>query len=159
MTQRMHNGSESCSQRITPEVPRRRGNALNIEVGTPLPRCKLKLPAHWHGSGVSAARWLMSGGDPLVFGICTSPCPEGIITRPCIGCGYCCTKATCAIGVAYYDLEATDRCPGLRVVDGTYRCALADQYGDELAIGAGCCSPLNSERQARLQSKRGANNS
>jgi len=64
----------TCPHLITPELPRRPGNALNIEVGSPLARCKLKLPSHWPKDGPGAARWLMSGGSPLVFGPC---CPTG----------------------------------------------------------------------------------
>jgi hypothetical protein len=52
-------------------LPRRRANGLNIEVGTPAPRCLLKLPDHWRGPGASAIRWLASGGSALVFGHCT----------------------------------------------------------------------------------------
>lgn len=59
-----------CSERVEMDVPRRPANALNVEVGTPLPRCRLKTPASWRGFDPRATRWLLSGGDPLVLGPC-----------------------------------------------------------------------------------------
>lgn len=64
----------TCPNLIELDVPRRPGNGLCIEVGTPLPRCKLRTPSHWPQNGPGAARWLLSGGSPLVFGPC---CPKG----------------------------------------------------------------------------------
>jgi hypothetical protein len=67
----------TCGQHISLGVQRRPANALNIEVGQPLPRCRLKLPEHWSGPGRSSLRWLASGGSPLVFGLCTpGECPS-----------------------------------------------------------------------------------
>lgn len=71
--------NKDCSHRVEVDVPRRPANALNVEVGTPAPRCKLKVPEDWAGreprSGLSlAARWMWSGGSPLVFGVCTPNC-------------------------------------------------------------------------------------
>ena len=66
----------TCKYMVEADLPRRRGSCLCIEVGQPLPRCKLKLPDHW-GGNVSAVRWLWSGGSPFVFGICTPGiCPK-----------------------------------------------------------------------------------
>jgi hypothetical protein len=68
--------SESCPHLIELETPRRPGNALNVEVGTPAPRCLLRIPAHWR-EGASALRWIGSGGSPLVFGRCRpGRCPR-----------------------------------------------------------------------------------
>lgn len=67
---------KNCPFYIQPELSRRPGNALNVELGLPLARCKLKIPKHWENSGVSAARWLMSGGSSLVLGVCTNNCPN-----------------------------------------------------------------------------------
>jgi len=68
-----------CPNRIEPELPRRPVNGLNVEVGPPAPRCRRKLPKHW--KGVTAARWLLSGGSPLVFGRCSSSCPSGCLNQ------------------------------------------------------------------------------
>lgn len=81
----------------------------------------------------------------------------------CVGCGYCCSKAPCALGAARFGVEL----PRLGVMDlaptmspcealiwdeaaGRHWCRLVrDAQGSEkrhltegLAIGAGCCSPL-----------------
>lgn len=67
--------AESCPHRIELETPRRPVNALNVEVGTPAPRCAKRIPEHW-SKETSAIRWLWSGGSPLVFGRCgSSSCP------------------------------------------------------------------------------------
>jgi hypothetical protein len=67
---------DTCPYRIALGVERRPANALNLEIGTPIPRCTRKLPDHWFGAGRSALRWLGSGGSPLVFGYCNTDCPE-----------------------------------------------------------------------------------
>jgi hypothetical protein len=64
-----------CPHRVVSETPRRPANALNVEVGTPSPRCALKVPKHW--GDVSSARWLFSGGSPLVLGVCSRSCALG----------------------------------------------------------------------------------
>lgn len=66
----------SCAHRIELPLPRRPANALCVEIMGPLPRCTLKLPSHWTGSGASALRWLASGGSPLVLGRCSVHCPR-----------------------------------------------------------------------------------
>lgn len=66
--------SAHCPHRIELPTPRRRANALNIEVGTPAPRCGLKEPDHWPNKNM-ALRWRLSGGSPLVFGLCSEECP------------------------------------------------------------------------------------
>ncbi len=65
----------SCCFRIDFGIERRPANALNVEIMTPLSRCRQKLPEHWTGTGASALRWLGSGGSALVFGHCSRPCP------------------------------------------------------------------------------------
>jgi hypothetical protein len=66
---------ESCPSRRELAVERRPGNALNIEIGTPMPRCVEKTPDHWPNAGM-ATRWIASGGDVLVFGLCSGECPR-----------------------------------------------------------------------------------
>jgi hypothetical protein len=71
--------------------------------------------------------------------------------RPCVGCGYCCLTAQCWFSIECFG-ELDDVCPSL-VNDGErFRCA---QVGSErlrqmVAIGAGCCSPLNSRRRRQI---------
>jgi hypothetical protein len=74
-----------CPWRIVADLPRRPANALNVEVGTPLPRCRMKPPEHWGDKAPGAARWLASGGSSLVFGPCSRNC--GIGQRWCT-CGH-----------------------------------------------------------------------
>ncbi len=64
-----------CRDLIKLGVPARPANALNVEVGTPVPRCRLRTPAHWNGVDPRASRWLLSGGSALVLGHCTN-CKE-----------------------------------------------------------------------------------
>lgn len=63
-----------CKACITPQLPRRRGNVVTVEVGQPSARCINKRPAHWP-EAMSAVRWLASGGESYIFGLCCSPCP------------------------------------------------------------------------------------
>lgn len=78
--------AEGCPNRVKLEVERRPGNALNVEVGTPAPRCKLQTPEHW-GKAPSVARWLASGGSALVLGRCAAgACP--LKPRHCSECGH-----------------------------------------------------------------------
>ena len=77
------------------------------------------------------------------------PDPE-LKTRTCVGCGYCCRKAVCCTGMLVYGVEGSTRCPGLVPRDGIFRCLLADQYREDLAIGAGFCSPLFNEDRERI---------
>lgn len=67
---------EPCDRRVLPRFERRPGNALNIEIGSPSVRCKDRVPDHWP-EGMSSARWLLSGGSPLVLGTCSpGACPR-----------------------------------------------------------------------------------
>jgi len=77
------------------------------------------------------------------------------VIRPCVGCGYCCKKAPCIIGGCNYGTSPP--CGGL-VWDWEakrYWCeqvlrATSDYDSiirDELAIGDGCCSSLNTDRR------------
>jgi hypothetical protein len=65
-----------CRYRVELEVLRRRCNGLNVEIGIPIPRCRLKPPEEWPNGAVMVGRWLLSGGSPLVLGHCTpGNCP------------------------------------------------------------------------------------
>jgi hypothetical protein len=62
---------ERCPSARFPELPRRPGNALNIEIGQPMTRCLERSP---DGRGLI---WLLSGGSLLAYGICCrSGCPR-----------------------------------------------------------------------------------
>lgn len=66
---------ESCPSRREMATERRPGNALNVEIGTAHPRCVERKPEHWPES-MSALRWIASGGELLVFGLCAGECPK-----------------------------------------------------------------------------------
>ena len=66
--------------------------------------------------------------------------------KPCTGCGFCCRKAQCVLSVHKYGVQPV--CPALVKVGNRYICKLAELYREALAIGAGCCSPLNSDRRS-----------
>lgn len=76
---------------------------------------------------------------------------------PCVGCGYCCNQARCAVSFEAEDKHYKDpfealgepkKCPYLFFSEGRYWCHIADKYKTALAIGEGCCSSLNSTRKA-----------
>lgn len=68
----------ACHDCHRPNIERRPGNALNVEIGTPLPRCLQKPP---DGRGVTCdggtLDYLRSGGSVLAYGVCAeSSCPQ-----------------------------------------------------------------------------------
>ena len=70
--------SATCKFRREMCIERRPGNALNVEIGTPMPRCMLKPP---DGRGVTkdggTLDWLRSGGKEMDYGVCCAVgCPE-----------------------------------------------------------------------------------
>ncbi|HPN09882.1 MAG TPA: hypothetical protein PLU95_11305 [Syntrophales bacterium] len=73
---------------------------------------------------------------------------------PCVGCGYCCIRNTCAFGAVLHP-EAGDRnCPELEWTGARYVCRLmapdhplADFYRHELQSGGGCRSFNNPWRR------------
>lgn len=76
-----------------------------------------------------------------------------IPVKACVGCGYCCKKAPCALAVRVFG--ATTSCPMLiwDEVNHRYWCkackgdgGLRAEYRAQLYIGEGCCSPLNTDR-------------
>lgn len=66
-----------CSHRVQPNAGRPRGTTLCMEIAYshPAARCRMKPPHSWEGHDPNGARWLLSGGDPLVFGECNNECP------------------------------------------------------------------------------------
>jgi len=76
-------------------------------------------------------------------------------SRPCLGCGHCCLTATCVVGLQLAGEvvhRGVRRCAALVRRGDRYRCALIEAGRvppDQLAIGAGCSSPLfNAARDA-----------
>lgn len=80
-----------------------------------------------------------------------SECP----VRPCVGCGYCCRKSPCVLAYITYGIVTREdnRCLALKWDGSRYWCELCrdPEKGEDrrkgLAIGDGCCCPLNSDRQ------------
>jgi len=72
--------------------------------------------------------------------------PEDYPTYPCVGCGYCCRKAQCSWSQNRHGTQEV--CPELEQKENRYWCKAADnpELAREVAIGAGCCSPMNSDR-------------
>jgi len=73
--------------------------------------------------------------------------------RPCVGCGYCCIKSKCMVGIRLYP----NLNPCLSLVwsesKNRYMCDLmsipgiiGNKYREELYEGAGCFSGLNTWR-------------
>ena len=68
----------------------------------------------------------------------------------CLRCGYCCKKATCMVGIAH-GAEPKNCMYLVGDEPGNYSCFLVDHMiydciDVDLAIGEGCCEPLNSIR-------------
>jgi len=76
-------------------------------------------------------------------------------------------KAPCAIGATKYSMISRytnvhfdskqmklvndNPCPALKFDGEHYSCIHAEEYREELAIGAGCSSGLNSQRSAKIK--------
>lgn len=66
----------------------------------------------------------------------------------CVGCGYCCKKAMCALGVDWLGYRE-DKCPYLQWSDSTerYYCAIYNKERWLVVFGDGCTSSLNDWRK------------
>jgi hypothetical protein len=63
--------SVRCPDRVSLPVERRRANALNVEIGAPLPRCAQRSPDD------RGFAWVASGGSWLAYGACeAAECPR-----------------------------------------------------------------------------------
>ena len=70
-------------------------------------------------------------------------------SNPCVGCGYCCITAPCILSVSLSLTDRAGNCAALFWTGERYLCALVEsdsRFKRELAIGAGCCSSLNTWR-------------
>ena len=88
---------------------------------------------------------------------------DGVQTRPCIGCGYCCTQCVCSVGRNRGDSYLDVPCRFLTFHGGRHWCGVVEQAHSEkykelicrnLAIGEGCCSGLNSWRREPIVDRR-----
>lgn len=87
------------------------------------------------------------GGDNFFQG----PAAPRMPPSPCLGCGYCCATVPCYYGMLKYH-TGRGPCPGLYWNGERYRCKHVDdpRLHHEVAIGAGCCSALNSWRGPKI---------
>ena len=78
---------------------------------------------------------------------------DEISAKPCVGCGFCCRKSRCYLGAQKHG-PGPD-CPELVWNGERWRCQLILDNEElktnptinfDLAIGAGCCCGLNTER-------------
>ena len=83
---------------------------------------------------------------------------NGIPAKMCVRSGFCCKQAPCGFGE--WD-AAKKQCKHLgQDDDGRYQCNIADQIVKDPtwvfspAFGAGCCSPLNSDRQRIIRDRK-----
>ena len=74
--------------------------------------------------------------------------------KNCVGCGFCCIKATCLVGINN-GFNEDGICKGLvwSETEKRYSCKLCKKSGtkgeffrEELNIGKGCCENLNTWR-------------
>lgn len=67
----------ACGERVVLALQRRPVNGLNVEIGQPLDRCRLRTPPEWGDVDPRGARWIHSGGDPMILGVCgRARCPR-----------------------------------------------------------------------------------
>ena len=71
--------------------------------------------------------------------------------RPCVGCGYCCKTVPCQYAILHLGVRLGEECPALYHDDERWRCEAAEDplLVAAVGIGAGCCSPMNSDRQSQ----------
>lgn len=74
-----------CGERVELAMVRRPANALNVEPIQPHDRCRLRTPPNWGDFDPRGARWLASGGDAMVLGVCwRGRCPRlAAVPTPC----------------------------------------------------------------------------
>lgn len=81
----------------------------------------------------------------------TKPLPLYPGAKPCINSGYCCKQMPCQFGEATSEKDRA--CKFLEPADGgKFVCGIYEEiigspgWKNSPAFGAGCCSPLNSDR-------------
>ncbi len=83
---------------------------------------------------------------------------DGVSAKMCVRSGFCCKQAPCGFGEWN---AAKTQCMHLGTgVDGRYQCGIAEEIVKDSswvvspAFGAGCCSPMNSDRQRIIRENR-----
>ena len=83
---------------------------------------------------------------------------DGVPAKMCVRSGFCCKQAPCGFGEWNED---ETQCKHLKTgADGRYQCGIADEIVKDPtwvispAFGAGCCSPLNSDRMRIIRDRR-----
>jgi hypothetical protein len=82
---------------------------------------------------------------------------EGIQCRPCLQCGFCCKQTHCGFGS--WDAEKKQCTKLIDNGDGTYGCSRYEEiiamdpsrWAVAPAFGAGCCAPINEDRERLRQ--------
>lgn len=81
---------------------------------------------------------------------------DGVRVAACIGCGFCCRKAPCAVAVQFQKVDQ-GKCAALIWNGQRWRCELYMSSNEDkkyiakaLAIGAGCCCNLNDYRRKNI---------
>ena len=98
----------------------------------------------------SARKWKENGSDIVQAAAdlerarnSRHPCIE---IDPCLRCGFCCDVEVCALGQEEYNVNSTDKCPGLYEQDGKHHCRLIEDPSPiknrmvrrVLGVGNGC---------------------
>lgn len=83
-----------------------------------------------------------------------------MVYHKCMGCGYCCVTAQCAVSVRTHGTRPGKVCPELLWENGRHYCRLmrlpgkmGEAYRKELAANTGCCSSLNSWRKIPFEDR------
>ncbi len=86
------------------------------------------------------------GGSKISPAVTTDTPPS-----PCLGCGFCCSKAPCAYSMGKYSVAHP--CPALLWNVDRYICANAEDPVLRHAVGinAGCCSSMNTWRGSKIE--------
>ena len=85
-------------------------------------------------------------------------------TEPCVGCGYCCSTAPCALGHTFgatkspctFLIEDGGRkwCVLIQAAERTCIPEMVEKFKESIAIGGGCSSTLfNDVREQQLAKK------
>lgn len=80
-----------------------------------------------------------------------------MIYTPCVRCGYCCKKSTCPLGIQFDSQPENCSYLGGNKI-GEYFCRFVTENivhdaKTMIAVGAGCCSPLNTDRKIALKNR------
>ena len=136
----------------SPPVDEEEAGGLIFSEGTELAMTPLP-PGETLGMVAGAAAPVRDPGTIDRAGGLIPPVPPS-----CVGCGYCCSQAPCFYALVEYGGTIDGHrnphpCPGLYWDGERYRCANVDDpmLHFEVAIGAGCCSSMNTWRGVKIE--------